>query len=153
MPCLSLRHVLALIPVVVVSPIIGPVTAASAEMPRAKGYNLSVPWQSDVAGSFKVRATVTKDGKPYREQVRWTAMTYQVVGGKTMYRRVIDTATSRTGSATLRTQPPYTGEVGGYYVVRAQVAGGVIQAKALYACDSPGSCTLRKVYPVKFRRG
>ncbi len=153
MPCLSLRHFLALIPVLVMSLVIGPVPAAVAEMPRAKGYDLSVPWQSDVAGSFKVRAAVTKDGKPYRQQVRWTALTYQVVGGKTTSRRVIDTATSRTGSATLRTRPPYTGEVGGYYVVRAQVAGGVLQAKAFYSCDSPGSCTLRKVYPVKFRGG
>lgn len=129
-------------------------TPAQAQVPEpvrpaAPAYQLRVDWPRDVAPGITVTPTLTLRGATVKETVRWTLRTYQVVNGRVVYPRVIDVKTTRQGTATLRTQPPYTGEVGGYFLVVARTSSATITAKARYSCGSPGSCTLRKVYPVR----
>ena len=123
-------------------------------------YKLAVDWPTDITEGITVRPTLTQQGRVVRTPVEWTLKTYQVVNGEILARRIIDRKKTPGGTVTLRTQPPISGEVSGYYFVVADTGTNkwgrvTVTAKAMYRCDAPDSCTLRKVFPVKvvFHRG
>lgn len=134
--------------------------AKPAQAADAARYHFVVNWPRDIAQGIEVRPNLTQHGKTVTTPVDWTLKTYQVVNGQVLSRRIIDQKQTRGGTTVLKTRPPIGGEVSGFFTVKADTAtnrwGGVTAtAKAMYRCDAPDSCTLRKVFPVKvdFHRG
>lgn len=131
-----------------------------AQAVDAARYQLIVNWPRDIAQGIEVRPKLIQQGKTVTTPVDWTLKTYQVVKGEVLSRRIIDKKQTRGGTTTLKTRPPIGGEVSGFFIVTADTAtnrwGSVTAtAKAMYRCDAPDSCTLRKVFPLKvdFHRG
>ena len=115
----------------------------------SRDFTLSVNWPRDVAvAPIKVQPKLMQGGSLARGDTFWTLRNYERVNGSIVDRIQLDATVTKRGKATLKSKYP---PMGGYFIVEAQLPDirVTVSARALYRCDRPDSCTLRKRYPTR----